>query len=144
MTRGIDFIILLVYVDDVILTGTSSDIIEEVKAYIHAELQIKDLGNLSFFLGFEVTNSSKGLFLNQRKYVLELLEDSGFLECKPAKMLMDPKHKLSLSTAPPLPDALSYRRLVGKLIYLTIFRPDLAYPVHILSQFMSCPTEEHL
>lgn len=144
LTRGADFIVLLVYVDDVILTSTSVPLIEDVKAFLHVEFQIKDLGDLSFFLGLEVTKVPEGLFLNQRKYALELLDDAGFLDSKPAKTLMDPKHRLNLSTTPSLLEPLSYRKLVGKLIYLTISRPDLAYPVHILSQFMSSPTEEPL
>ncbi|CAM8988557.1 unnamed protein product [Rhodiola kirilowii] len=114
MTRGSDFLILLVYVDDVLITG------------------------------LEVARSDNGVFLHQRKYALELLEEHRLTDCKPAKTPMQTKHQLGLSTAPDLVDSLHYRRLVGKLIYLTITRPDLAYPVHILSQFMQKPTEEHL
>ncbi|CAM8948725.1 unnamed protein product [Rhodiola kirilowii] len=66
------------------------------------------------------------------------------LECKPAKTALPIKHQLSLSTASPLEDPMPYRKLVGKLIYLTITRPDLSHSVHILSQFMSAPTEDHL
>ncbi|CAM8910028.1 unnamed protein product [Rhodiola kirilowii] len=144
LERGTDFIILLVYVDDVVLTGTSQAIIDEIKHYIHLKFQIKDLGSLKYFLGLEVARSPAGIFLNQRKYALELLETSNLTNCKPARSPMDMKHKLSLSTAPLLADPLEYRQLVGKLIYLTITRPDLAYPVHVLSQFMQHPTTEHL
>ncbi|CAM8915811.1 unnamed protein product [Rhodiola kirilowii] len=144
LERGTDFIILLVYVDDVILTGTSQVLIKEIKDYIHQKFQIKDLGALKYFLGLEVARSSNGIFLNQRKYALELLATSNLTNCKPARSPMDMKHKLSLSKAPLLADPLEYRQLVGKLIYLTITRPDLAYPVHVLSQFMQQPTTEHL
>lgn len=78
------------------------------------------------------------------KYALELLDDAGFFDCKPMKSPMDVKHRLSLLTKPLLDDVNMYRRLVGKLIYLTISRPDLAYPVHILSQFVNAPTDDHL
>ncbi|CAM8901506.1 unnamed protein product [Rhodiola kirilowii] len=144
LVRGTDFIILLVYVDDVILTGTSQSIIDEIKRYIHQKFHIKDLGVLKYFLGLEVARSHTGIFLNQRKYVLELLEDSNLTECKPSRTPMDIKHKLSLSQAPLLDDPLQYRKLVGKLIYLTITRPDLSYSVHVLSQFMQKPTQDHL
>ncbi|CAM8975821.1 unnamed protein product [Rhodiola kirilowii] len=133
MKKDGEFLILLVYVDDVIITGTSSSHIAAVKSYIHDKFRIKDLGFLKFFLGLEVARSDDGIFLNQRKYALELLEDNNLLQCKPAKSPMPSKHKLSLSTEPLLLDPLPYRKLVGKLIYLTITRPDLAYPIHILS-----------
>ncbi|CAM8955334.1 unnamed protein product [Rhodiola kirilowii] len=139
-----DFLILLVYVDDVVLTGTSSDLIMRVKQFIHEKFQIKDLGKLKYFLGLEVARSTTGIFLNQRKYVIDLLDDYEFSECKPCKTPMEIKHGLGLSTAPLLPDASVYRRLVGRLIYLTITRPDLAFPVHVLSQFMQRPNEDHL
>ncbi|CAM8908070.1 unnamed protein product [Rhodiola kirilowii] len=144
LMQGSDFLILLVYVDDVIITGNSETLMAAVKQFIHEKFRIKDLGHLKYFLGLEVARSTDGIILNQRKYALELLEEHKLTDCKPAKTPMKPKHTLSLSTTPLLADSLHYRRLVGKLIYLTITRPDLAYPAHILSQFMQHPTEEHL
>ncbi|CAM8998928.1 unnamed protein product [Rhodiola kirilowii] len=126
------------------LYGTSSDLIQKVKAFIHDLFKIKDLGQLRYFLGFEVSRSDDGLFLNQKKYALELISEAGLLGCKPSIIPMDTNHKLGLSTAPVLTDPMPYRRLVGQLIYLTYTRPDLAYHVHILSQFMNQPTEDHL
>ncbi|CAM8883274.1 unnamed protein product [Rhodiola kirilowii] len=144
MKKDGNFLILLVYVDDVVITGTSSALISEVKQYIHDKFKIKDLGFLKYFLGLEVARSDAGIFLNQRKYAIELLEENNLLQCKPAKSPMNAKHKLSLSTEALLLDALPYRKLVGKLIYMSITRPDLAYPIHILSQYMQSPTEEHM
>ncbi|CAM8933504.1 unnamed protein product [Rhodiola kirilowii] len=74
----------------------------------------------------------------------ELLEEHNLLQCKPAKTPLNLKHKLSLSTEALLTDPLPYRKLVGKLIYMSITRPDLAYSIHILSQYMQKPTEEHM
>ncbi|CAM8968384.1 unnamed protein product [Rhodiola kirilowii] len=139
-----EFLILLVYVDDVVITGTSSQLIDKVKLFIHDKFQIKDLGLLKYFLGLEVARSKEGIFPNQRKYALDMLADYNFLECKPMKTLMESKHNLGLSTVSLIPDAAVYRRLVGRLIYLTITGPDLAFPVHVLSQFMQAPTEDHL
>ncbi|CAM8978512.1 unnamed protein product [Rhodiola kirilowii] len=138
------FLILLVYVDDVVLTGTCTKMIHRVKQFIHDAFKIKDLGLLKFFLGIEVARSESGIFINQRKYALDLLHDAGLLGCKPSIIPMDTKHKLSLSTSELLTDPSAYRRLVGKLIYLTVTRPDLAYSVHILSQYMSSPRLDHL
>ncbi|CAM8994357.1 unnamed protein product [Rhodiola kirilowii] len=144
LTTNGEFLILLVYVDDVVITGTSSDLIGRVKQFIHDKFQIKDLGHLKYFLGLEVARCAAGIFLNQRKYVIDILDEYQFTDCKPAKSPMETKHGLSLSSAPLLPDASVYRRLVGRLIYLTITRPDLAFPVHVLSQFMQSPNEDHL
>ncbi|CAM8945479.1 unnamed protein product [Rhodiola kirilowii] len=138
------YLALLVYVDDVIITGTSNTPISSVKQFIHDKFKIKDLGQLHYFLGIEVARSNNGLFLNQRKYALDLISEAGLLGCKPSTTPMDTKHKLALSTTPVLDDPSSYRRLVGQLIYLTVTRPDLSYSVHILSQFMASPTDDHL
>ncbi|CAM8947384.1 unnamed protein product [Rhodiola kirilowii] len=139
-----DLLVLLVYVDDVVITGTSSLLIDRVKKFIHDKFQIKDLGILKYFLGLEVARSAGGIFLNQRKYALDILADYNFLDCKPIKTPMESKHNLGTSSATLIPDAAVYRRLVGRLIYLTNTRPDLAFLVHVLSQFMQAPNEDHL
>ncbi|CAM8984340.1 unnamed protein product [Rhodiola kirilowii] len=144
LQSGDDFTMLLVYVDDVILTGTSMNIIQDIKAFIHDKFKIKDLGTLKYFLGLEVARNSTGIFLHQRKYATDLLTEYDMVECKPAKTPLPAKHKLSLSTAELLPDPMIYRKMVGKLIYLTITRPDLSHAVHILSQFMNEPNSDHL
>ncbi|CAM8902829.1 unnamed protein product [Rhodiola kirilowii] len=136
LSKDGDFLVLLVYVDDVILTGTSDQLISDVKMYIHNKFQIKDLSHLKYFLRLEVARSTTDIFMNQRKYALELLEEHNLTYCKPAKTPLELKHKLSLSTEPLLSDPLHYGRLVGKLIYMTITLHDLSYPLYILSQFM--------
>ncbi|CAM8927341.1 unnamed protein product [Rhodiola kirilowii] len=144
MTTNENFMILIVYFDDVVFTGTASQLIEKVMLFIHDKFHIKDLGNLKYFLGLEVARSSAGIFLNHRKYVMDMLDEYQFTECKPIKTPMETKHGLGLSSAPLLPDASVYRRLIGRLIYLTITRPDLSFPVHVLSQFMKTPNKDHL
>ncbi|CAM8884293.1 unnamed protein product [Rhodiola kirilowii] len=144
LNKGHAYIALLVYVDDIIITGTSQKLIDNIKQFIDSKFKIKDLGTLRFFLGLEVARSGTDTFINQRKYALELIKDDGLLGCKPSSLPMDTKHKLSLSTSPAIADPTKYRRLVGQLIYLTVTRPDLAYSVHILSLFMHEPKEDHL
>ena len=108
------------------------------------EFDIKDLGNLKYFLGIEVARSCKGVSLSQRKYTLDLLQNTGMLECKPASTFMDQNLKLSTESGEPLTNPAMYQRLVGRLIYLTNTRPDLAFAVSIVSQFMHTPRTAHL
>ncbi|KAK9939067.1 hypothetical protein M0R45_015776 [Rubus argutus] len=138
------FTALLVYVDDVILAGNSLDDIVKTKQFLSNCFKLKDMGQLKYFLGIEVARSKKGIALCQRKYALEILEDTGFLGAKPSRFPVDQGLSLTQADGSLLIDPSQYRRLVGRLIYLTITRPDLVYAVHILSQFMDKPRQPHL
>ena len=85
----------------------------------------------------------KGIYVSQRKYALDLLNETGLLGCKPSSVPMDPHLKLSLETGGDLVDPKAYRRLIGKLMYLQITRPDITYAVNKLSQFRCAPRREH-
>ena len=140
--KGAVFLALLVYVDDIILASNDSYACLEFKAYLNDCFRIKDLGPLKYFLGIEVARGPHGLFLCQRKYALKIVV-SGLLGSKPSTFPMEANHKLAPAQGKVLDDPGCYRRLVGCLIYLTITRPELCYAVHILSQFMHAPKEEH-
>ena len=111
--KGDKFMALLVYVDDIVLTGNDPQLCADFKAYLHKCFHIKDLGNLKYFLGIEVARSSQGLFLCQRKYALEIINECGLLGSKPAAFPIEQNHKLALASGAPLSDSTQYRHLVG-------------------------------
>lgn len=144
--KGNGIVIVLVYVDDLLLTGNDAELIEETKLTLHSHFKIKDLGELKYFLGIEFMKSNEGIVMNQRKYALELIAEAGLGNAKPYMTPLDCTQKLT--SAEFEPDALyeyvsKYQRLVGKLLYLTLTRPDIAFAVQLLSQFMQQPKASH-
>lgn len=141
---GNSLVALLVYVDDIVITGCDHQAIESLKTFLHTQFKLKDLGQLKYFLGLEITRSHKSIFLSQHHHAFQLLEDAGFLACKPGALPIDPKVCLSLFEGELLADASLYRRLVDHLLYLTISKPDITFAVHKLSQFVSQPRQPHI
>ncbi|CAH9100668.1 unnamed protein product [Cuscuta europaea] len=134
---------VLIYVVDLLITGNDRSMIDQFKLYLGTTFPVKDLGVMKYFLGIEVARNSTGIFMCQRKYVLDILAETGLSECKPVTFPMVQNHRLQSDTGPFFSDPERYRRLVGKLIYLTLTRPDICYSVHILSQFMQSPRLAH-
>ncbi|GJV96763.1 ribonuclease H-like domain-containing protein [Tanacetum coccineum] len=133
------FIILLMYVDDIVAIGNNLNEIEKFKQFLKSKFQIKDLGKLKYFLGIEVLDNKDGICLSQRKYCLELLHEFGLLAAKYVDTPLPENATLNHTESDDdhlLVNVSNYQRLVGKLIYLTNTRPDIAYVVHCLSQ---CP-----
>ncbi|CAL1375187.1 unnamed protein product [Linum trigynum] len=138
------FVAALIYVDDVILTGDDSTFIQAVKDFLHQQFTIKDLGPLKYFLGIEVARSKRGMVLNQRKYVLDILSDCGIEAGRPVATPIEQNHQLGRLPSAPAQDPSGYRRLVGRLLYLTVTRPDIQYAVNLLSQGVHSPTQAHV
>nr|GEX39782.1 ribonuclease H-like domain-containing protein [Tanacetum cinerariifolium] len=140
------FLVLLVYVDDIIITGNSVYEIEKFKVCLKSKFMIKDLGKIKYFLGIEVVDTEKGIFLNQRKYVLDLLSEYGMLACKPVKTPLMSKLVISNEACekdPLLKNVTDYQKLMGKSFYLTNTRHDISYDVYCLSEFMHSPLTSH-
>lgn len=134
---------VLVYVDDLIIAGNDVKMVTKFKAYLSDCFKMKDLGKAKYFLGIEIARGPQGMFLTQRKYVLDIVADAGLLGCKPVATPMEKNHKLLSDKGPFCKDPARYRRFVGKLVYLVITRPELSYAVHVLSQVMQHPREVH-
>ena len=136
--------VLLVYVNDIIVTGNDEREKHEVNQRLAKEFEIKELGKLKYFLSIEVAYSTQGIFISQQKYVTDLLVETWKIWCKLVSTLMDPNHKLEEAKEEPIVDKRMYQRLVGRLMYLAHTRPDIFYSVSVISQFMHDPREPHL
>nr|KYP62857.1 Retrovirus-related Pol polyprotein from transposon TNT 1-94 [Cajanus cajan] len=126
--------------NDIVLTGNDLTEIKTITNLLDLAFKIKDLGDLMFFLGFEVSRTKAGI-----KYALDILRDTRMIGSKPVSTPNDYTTKLHQHSGSPLcdSDASSYRRLIGRLIYLTNTRPDITYAVQNLSQFVARPTTAH-
>ncbi|KAK3133143.1 hypothetical protein QOZ80_6AG0532910 [Eleusine coracana subsp. coracana] len=141
--NGGNALLVGVYVDDLVITGTKDAEVAAFKEDMKATFQMSDLGPLSFYLGIEVHQDDSGITLRQTAYAKRIVELAGLTDCNPALTPMEEKLKLSRHSTAKEVDATQYRRLVGSLRYLAHTRPDLAFSVGYVSRFMQRPTTEH-
>ena len=135
---------LLVYVDDIILTRNNPQFINSLIYQLSKTFELKDLGSLHYFLGLQITRTSKGLFLSQTKYDHDLLLRHNMHTSKPARSPCAPNPKLVLTEGFVLSNPHEYKIMDGSLHYLTFTRLDLSFSVHQVCQFMATPTDTHL
>ncbi|GJV84473.1 ribonuclease H-like domain-containing protein [Tanacetum coccineum] len=136
--KGPDTAYLLLFVDDIILTASSTSLLQRIISLLHAEFAMTDLGPLNYFLGVSATHTTSGIFLSQTKYATEILEQAQMLNCNPCRTPIDTEKKLGPEGSP-VTDPTLYRSLVGSLQYLT-----LSYAVQQLCLYMHDPREPHL
>jgi len=132
---------LLVYVDDIIVTSSHPSFLESIISKLGDEFSIHDLGCLSLFLGIEVKHTATGLYLSQKQYIANLITRAAMHNCKPVRTLMAPNVKLHAGDSPLFDDPTLYRTIVGALQYVTLTRPDLAFVVNKVCQFMHSPSQ---
>ncbi|GJU20567.1 retrovirus-related pol polyprotein from transposon RE1 [Tanacetum coccineum] len=133
LTKGTNFTTLLIYMDDILLTSNDNAMLQLIKQLLDLTFSIKDLGSLHYYLGIEILQNSTGLVMSQRKYALDLLQSVDILNHKPSTIHMTLIKTLNATDDIPLTDPSHYRTLVGKLIYLTITRPDISFAAQALS-----------
>jgi hypothetical protein len=139
-----DILLVGVYVDDLVITGSSLAAVEEFKEEMKRVFLMSDLGLLSFYLGIDMHQDAGGITLRQAHYTKKILEMAGMADCKAAATPMEERLRLSRDSTTEEVDATLYRRIVGSLRYLIHTRPDLMYAVGYVSRFLERPTEEHL
>jgi len=137
-------VILLVYVDDIIVTGSNQETITTIKQLLHSTFHMKDLGQLTYFLGLEVQFQQNDIFITQHKYTQDLIQLVGLTTATTVDTPIEVNVKLRQDDGELLQDPTLYRKLVGSLIYLTITRPDISFFVHTVRKFMQNPRHLHL
>ena len=135
--------LVLIYVDDIIITGNNSKRLQQFTKRLNKVFALKDLKELNYFLGIEVYRDATGMYLSQGKYVSELLKKFNMTHLKSCPTPMSTGKTLSISDGKLLKTPTDYRSLIGGLQYLTHTRPDLSFAVNKLSQFLKAPTDCH-
>ncbi|GAA0183974.1 transmembrane signal receptor [Lithospermum erythrorhizon] len=141
---GTSLVYLLVYVDDIIIIGSSSDLIAPIVSRLNTIFPLTDLGPLTYFLGTQVHRSSGSLFLSQNKYTRDLLHKYGFSQCSAVSMTISPWTDSSPSAGEHLTNPSEFRQLIDALQYLCITRPDITFAVNQAFQFIHAPTSVHM
>ncbi|KAI5349042.1 hypothetical protein L3X38_001929 [Prunus dulcis] len=136
-------LIVSIYVDDIVYTGSSEELIDEFKTEMMRRYEMTDLGLLYHFLGMAVIQTESCIFINQKKYALTLLDKFGLKQCKPVSTPLVATEKLCKDDGSDPADESEYRKIVGSLLYLTATRPDIMFAASLLARFMHCPTKKH-
>ena len=144
-SKGDVVMFMLIYVDDIIVVSSKQEAVAPLLQDLHSDFPLKDLGDLHYFLGIEVAKTKHGIILTQEKYVNDLLKRANMADCKPVSTPLSTSEKLSIYEGDPLGpiDASRYRSIVGALQYLTLTRPDIAFSVNKVCQFLHAPTTVH-
>jgi hypothetical protein len=142
--RGSDTVYLLLYVDDIILTPSNTELLRRTISALQQEFAMKDLGLLHHFLDITVERRPDGLLLHQRTYTLDVFKCAVMTDCKPCSTPVDLKPKLAADSTPSVRDPSQFRSIAGALQYLTFTWPDIAYVVQQVCLHMHDPRESHL
>jgi histone deacetylase 1/2 len=136
---------ILVYVDDIIVVSSILSATMALLKKLNEDFALKDLGELHYFLGIEVSKVRDGILLTQEKYANDVLERAGMTQCKPVNSPLSTTEKLSRFEGSVLgpKDATNCRSIVGALQYLTLTRPDISFAVNKVCQFLHAPTTTH-
>ncbi|GJY10243.1 putative ribonuclease H-like domain-containing protein [Tanacetum coccineum] len=142
--RACDILLVQVYVDDIIFGSTKKELCNDFEKLMHKKFQMSSMGELTFFLGLQVTQKDDGIFISQGKYVEEILKKFGFLTVKTASTPMETSKPLLKDAEAEDVDVHLYRSMIGSLMYLTASRPDIMFVVCACARFQVTPKVSHL
>nr|GEV92905.1 copia protein [Tanacetum cinerariifolium] len=139
-----DILVVHVYVDDIIFGSTHPRYIQLFSDLMKSRFEMSMMEEMTFFLGLQVNQSPSGIFINQSKYMLEILKKYGMESCDPIGTPMEIKYKFDLDQNGTPVDATKYRSMIGVLMYLTSSSPDIVHATCLCAQYQAKPTEKHL
>ncbi|GJT65539.1 retrovirus-related pol polyprotein from transposon TNT 1-94 [Tanacetum coccineum] len=142
--QGKDILLVQIYVDDIIFASTTPELCDQFSKIMCSKFKMSMMGKISFFLGLQISQSPRGIFINQSKYALESLKKYGMESSDPVDTPMVEKSKLDEDTQGKAMDPTHYRGMIGTLMYLTASRPDLTFAVCMCARYQAKPTEKHL
>ena len=137
-------LLVQIYVDDIIFGATNISLCEEFSKCMHSEFEMSMMRKLNFFLGLQIKQLKEGTFINQAKYIRDLLKRFNMEEAKTMKTPMSSSIKLDKDEKGKSVNSTMYRGMIGSLLYLTANRPDIMYSVCLCARFQSCLKESHL
>ncbi|KAJ9544133.1 hypothetical protein OSB04_023840 [Centaurea solstitialis] len=137
-------LLVQIYVDDIIFGSTNPKLCEKFELLMKSEYKMSMMGELTFFLGLQIKQSEKGIFINQGKYVHEMLKKFDLTSCTPMKTPMAPPLSLDKDSKGKPVDVTLYRGMIGSLLYLTASRPDIMYSTCLCARYQAKPKESHL
>ena len=139
-----DMLIVQIYVDDIIFGATNGSLCEEFSKSMHSEFEMSLIGELNFFLGLQIKQLKEGTFINQAKYIRDLLKKYNLEDVKAKSTPMGSSINLNMDEIGKPVDRTKYRGMIGSLLYLTASRPNIMYSVCLCARFQACPNESHL
>nr|GEY62515.1 hypothetical protein [Tanacetum cinerariifolium] len=142
--NGNDLLLVQIYVDDIILAAPTLELCDLFADLMCSKFKMSMMGKISFFLGIQISQNPKGIFINQSKYALESLKKYGFESCDPVDTPMVEKSKLDEDKEGKAVDPSHYRGMIGTLLYLTASRPDLQFAICMCARYQAQPTEKHV
>ncbi|GJS03539.1 retrovirus-related pol polyprotein from transposon TNT 1-94 [Tanacetum coccineum] len=142
--EGNELILVQIYVDDIIFAASTPELCDLFAKIMCSKFKMSMMGKISFFLGLQISQSPKGIFINQSKYALESLKKYGYESCDPVDTPMVEKSKLDEDKEGKAVDPSHYRGMIGTLLYLTASRPDLQFAICMCARYQARPTEKHL
>ncbi|GJV78631.1 retrovirus-related pol polyprotein from transposon TNT 1-94 [Tanacetum coccineum] len=142
--EGKELLLVQIYVDDIIFVASTPELCDLFAKIMCSKFKMSMMGKISFFLGLQISQSPRGIFINQSKYALESLKKYGFDSCDPVDTPMVEKSKLDEDKEGKAVDPSHYRGMIGTLLYLTASRPDLQFAICMCARYQARPTEKHL
>ena len=139
----VHFIIIVLYFDDLLITGNIVASISTIKIALHNAFEMNDLGLLKQFLGLEIEQNFDGIMVTQSKYISNLLVNFNMDECKATPFPFLSRINLEEGKSTPPMDCTIYRQLIGSLLYLTHSQPDICYAMNVVSRYMQQPRDLH-